>query len=357
MANPEHLALLMQGVEVWNLWREAHPSVQPDLAGADLHKCDLDVAIYTHPDVDPEDYPPDEYGRRWSADPYGVDLKGALLRGCDLRELQLTIAELDFADLSQADLSGAELELASARGACFRGADLMRTHFRSCDVSEADFSDARMADTIVSDVDLSLAIGLEDVDHRSPSLIAVDTLIKSRGDLPKAFLQGAGFPDSFISNLKTLIGAMDDPSQFHSCFISYSVTDQSFCDKVYEELRTNHLRVWRFAEDATWGKPIWREIDIGITTYDRVIVICSKNSLQSGPVLREIERALQREDREGKNVLFPIRIDNYLFDEWNHPLKGDVVAKVVGDFIGWDQDAKKQKTAFERLLKGLRAEA
>ena len=129
---------------------------------------------------------------------------------------------------------------------------------------------------------------------------------------------------------------MDDPIQFNSCFISYSVSDQSFCDTVYAELRTNHLRVWRFAENATWGKPMWSEIDHGITAYDKVMVICSRNSLQSGPVLREIERALQREDREGKNVLFPITNRRYLFDEWNHPRKADVLAKVVGDFRGRD---------------------
>jgi uncharacterized protein YjbI with pentapeptide repeats len=180
MANAEHLAILKQGVEVWNLWREAHPDVQPDLTGADLHKCDLDVAIYTHPDVDPEDYPPDEHGVRWSADPYGVDFKRALLRDCDLSKLRLGLAELEFADLSNADISGAELDFASAKGACFRGADLMRAHFRSCDLAEADFSGALMAETILSDTDLSLAKGLESVDHRSPSLIAVDTLIKSR---------------------------------------------------------------------------------------------------------------------------------------------------------------------------------
>lgn len=357
MANAEHLALLIQGVEVWNLWRESHPEVQPDLVGADLHEYDLDVAIYTHPDVDLEDFPLDEFGRRWSADPYGINLKEALLRDCDLRELQLTLAELDFADLRQADLSGVELELASARGACFKGAELMRTHFRSCVLSNADFSDARMSQTIMSDIDLSLTIGLENVDHRSPSLIALDTLIKSRGNLPAEFLRGTGFPDSFIANVKPLIMAMDDPIQFHSCFISYSVIDQMFCDMLYTELKRNHLRVWRFAEDATWGKPVWAEINRGITTYDKVIVICSRRSLQSGPVLREIERALQREDREGKNVLFPVRLDDYLFNEWNHPRQSDVVTKVVGDFSGWNQDAKKQKIAFDRLLKALRAEA
>lgn len=31
MANPEHLDILSQGVEVWNEWRQSHPDVKPDL--------------------------------------------------------------------------------------------------------------------------------------------------------------------------------------------------------------------------------------------------------------------------------------------------------------------------------------
>ena len=82
------------------------------------------------------------------------------------------------------------------------------------------------------------------------------------------------------------------------------------------------------------------------------MVICSKDSLQSVPVIREIERALQREDREHKNVLFPIRIDDYLFDEWDHARKADVVSKVAGDFRGWDSLATYSK-AFPRFLDAL----
>ena len=31
MANPEHLEILKQGVDVWNRWREENPEVKPDL--------------------------------------------------------------------------------------------------------------------------------------------------------------------------------------------------------------------------------------------------------------------------------------------------------------------------------------
>jgi hypothetical protein len=68
------------------------------------------------------------------------------------------------------------------------------------------------------------------------------------------------------------------------------------------------IRCWLFAEDATWGERVWSEIDKSIRVHDKVVVICSKNSLRSEPVLREIERALQREDQERRNVLYPVRI-------------------------------------------------
>jgi hypothetical protein len=82
------------------------------------------------------------------------------------------------------------------------------------------------------------------------------------------------------------------------------------------------------------------------------VVVCSKHSLQSPPVIREIERALQKEDREHRNVLFPIRIDDYLFDEWDHPRKADVVRVVAGDFRGWENHATYAK-AFPRFLDAL----
>lgn len=36
MANPEHLAILKQGVSKWNEWRKENPEVEPNLSYADL---------------------------------------------------------------------------------------------------------------------------------------------------------------------------------------------------------------------------------------------------------------------------------------------------------------------------------
>ena len=100
---------------------------------------------------------------------------------------------------------------------------------------------------------------------------------------------------------------------------------------------------------------MWGEIDRGIRVYDKLVVVCSQDSLQSPAVLREIERALQREDREKKNVLFPIRIDDYIFDGWEHERKADLIKKVIGDFRQW-KDPVAYAKALERLLRDLKSE-
>jgi hypothetical protein len=75
-----------------------------------------------------------------------------------------------------------------------------------------------------------------------------------------------------------------------------------------------------------------------------------------------MERALGREDAEHKNVLFPIRIDDYIFARdakgnqlWRHPRRVDVLSKIIGDFRDWDTDPTKYAKSFNKLLEGLQA--
>ncbi len=123
---------------------------------------------------------------------------------------------------------------------------------------------------------------------------------------------------------------------------------------MYTDLQAKGVRCWLFTEDAKWGETVWGEIDRSIRIYDKLVVVCSEYSLQSPAVLREIERALQREDRKKKNVLFPITIDDYIFDKWEHERKADVLSKVVGDFRKWKDHDAYQKSLV-KLLKDIQA--
>jgi hypothetical protein len=44
MADPEHLALLAQGLKPWNVWRTEKPSIRPDLGAAKLIGANIGAA-------------------------------------------------------------------------------------------------------------------------------------------------------------------------------------------------------------------------------------------------------------------------------------------------------------------------
>lgn len=361
MSNPEHLAILKQGVEVWNLWREENASLRPDLSDADLTEFDLDVAIYAHPKADPTDYPPDENGIRYSADPYGVDLKGAVLRNAKLRGLNLTLSEFDGADLSGAELGGANIRMASFRGAILRKANLHDTFFSDCDFTATDFTDAWMYDATFKDIDVSVANGLQGVDHHGPSTIAIDSLVKSKGNIPIEFLRGAGIPEPFILHLKALIGAME-PIQFCSCFISYSTHDQEFANRLYANLQSQGVRCWFAPHDVKGGQKLHEQIDEAIRVYDRLLLILSEASMSSEWVKTEIANTRQREIREKRQMLFPISVVPLeKIKEWNafdadtgNDSAREIPEYFIPDFSNW-KDRDSYQAAFQRLLRDLKA--
>ena len=356
MANEEQLAILKQGVKVWNEWRRNNPAALIDLGWADLNSSVLGRADLGFADLN---------GTNLKL----ADLSGAMLRNSKLESAKFNQANLideslmgenlKFSDLTDANLSrtflGAEANLMYSRlvRTNFTQAQLLGAILSYAKLDEADLSQAAINNVAFGSVDLGTVRGLESVIHLGPSIIGIDTIYKSKGNIPEGFLRGCGVPEDMIAYARSLRGRAID---FYSCFISHSAKDKRFCERLYADLQAKGVRVWYFPEDAKWGETVWGEIDRSIKIYDKLIVVCSENSLQSGPVNREIERALNREDKEGKGILFPIRIDDYIFDHWDNERKTDVVRKVVGDFSSWDEDAAKYDKAFERLLKGLQAE-
>jgi len=326
MANPKHLEILMQGVASWNRWRMNNPGLVPDLVEAQLSAANLAGANLVMANLA-------------GANLAGANLGKAGLSGADLREADLSKAELWGADLRGAKLGDANLSAVDFTGANLRGAHL----------GGADLTGAIILSTTFGDDDMSHTKGLETAHHGGPSTIGIDTIYKSKGKIPEVFLRGCGVPEDFIVFMKSLVGK---PLEFYSCFISYSSKDKDFAQRLYADLQAQNVRCWEFDENAKWSEPVWSETDRSIRLYDKLVVICSENSLQSQPVIREIERALRREKREKKNILFPVRTDDHLFDQWDHPRKAEVVSKIVGDFRSWKNPDDYSK-AFKRFLDAL----
>jgi uncharacterized protein YjbI with pentapeptide repeats len=271
-----------------------------------------------------------------------ADLSGAPLSGADLRGALLSRANLRAADLSGADLRGADLSEAHLRKADLSGVCVFRTNF--------------------GDVDLSEVKGLETIKHAGPSTVGVDTIIKSKGKIPEAFLRGCGVPDVWITNIPALLGAMQ-PIQFYTCFLSHSSTDKDFARRLRSRLRDEGLRVWFDEVDMQSGKKLHEQIDEAIRIHDKLLIVLSADSMNSEWVKTELRKAFKQERREGKRKLFPIGLVPYsavkdweCFDaDHGKDLAVEVREYFIPDFTNWkDEDAFE--AAFAKLLRDLKAE-
>jgi hypothetical protein len=110
-----------------------------------------------------------------------------------------------------------------------------------------------MARTTFGNIDLSEVKGLEKVIHIGPSIVGIDTIYKSKGEISEAFLRGAGVPDLLIDYLPSFT---QQPIQFYSCFISYSSNYTDFAERLYANLQSTGVRCWFAPEDLQIGERI-----------------------------------------------------------------------------------------------------
>jgi hypothetical protein len=189
--------------------------------------------------------------------------------------------------------------------------------------------------------------------HRGPSTVGIDTIYRSKGQIPEVFLRNAGVPEPFIVQMKALVGAME-PIQFYSCFISYSSNDEDFVERLHADLLSKGVRCWFAAEDLKIGDRFQQSIEESIRVYDKVMIVMSEASVKSRWVEREVNAARERKDRETKPVLFPIRIDDAVMNA-PQPWAADVRrTRHIGNFCDWHQHPA-YRTAFDRLLRDLKA--
>lgn len=132
MANPEHLEILKQGVDIWNKWREENPNTIPDLKEADLKKTFLEKINLQ------------------KAELTGVDLRNAKMQGADFRAATLFMAKFQGADLIDVKFQKAELPMAKFQGATLRLANFTEAMLFEANFTEADLRWANFKNAILT---------------------------------------------------------------------------------------------------------------------------------------------------------------------------------------------------------------
>jgi Pentapeptide repeats (8 copies) len=131
MANDEHVALLKQGVDTWNAWRDENPDIRPDLMCGQLLQANLIGANLSSTNL-------------IGAILIGAYLTEANLIGADLSGADLMGAKLGKAQLREANLAGANLSMATLTEANLIGADLGASTMLNADLTDADLTGCRI---------------------------------------------------------------------------------------------------------------------------------------------------------------------------------------------------------------------
>lgn len=112
MPNAQHVAILDEGVKVWNRWRKNNPDEEPDLSSLNLREEDLRGINF-----------------------FLANLRGVNLIGADLSGANLIRADLFKADLREANLFRTQLLEADCREVKLNRASLVKTNLRGADLT------------------------------------------------------------------------------------------------------------------------------------------------------------------------------------------------------------------------------
>ena len=351
MENYPFLELLRQGPLAWNGWRRNNPHIAPnvyeaDLSGFDLEGANLDDTVLFEAVLANTSFA-------------GASLRRAVLQGADLRG-----ANLRSADLSDADLSGTwpqdpTVRLAYPDGADLRDASLHDTVFARTMLRGCQFGGARLNRTIFSDVNLSLAQGLEDAIHEGPSQVTVSTLAQSRGVLSRAFFSKCRVPEDILRSVP-VSNPSSTPAHYDSCFISHSSKDVELAEKLAERLTNGGVSVWYDNRKIQGGRLLADQFSNAIRASDRLLLVVSESSLASEWVAYEVGEAMKRareiSDREDlrRSLLFPIRLLS--MEQFRSILEGASTygeLRVLRDFPLLDFTRWREPEWFDRACESL----
>ena len=338
MADQEHVERLKHSIYEWNMWRQGHPEIQPDLSYADLRQTRLIGAKLNKADL--------SFADLSMTDHTGVNLNRANLSFANLIHTNFNHADLSYTNLRRVNLNDAHLSDAD-----LSFADLSFTYLSHTGLGGTIFEQTRFFLTVFVGVDLSSIKRLETAIHEGPSVVHINSVTLPHDEPTRLhFLRGVGFTETQIEYLPSLLTPR--PIEYASLFISYAHQDETVAKRLYTDLRKKDVPCWFAPHDLRPGTPILRGIEEAIHWSDRFLLILSKHAVESPWIEREVDAALHQEIKRGQDVLFPICLDNAVLEShagWATRLQH----RHIGNFTGWRGETFYQE-AFATLLRHLK---
>lgn len=251
MADEEQLAILKQGIDVWNKWRERNSSIKPDLTRADLSGLNLIGANFTWVEFNSVDLSKADLSR---ANLDKANLCNANLNEANLQEVtavmtEILLAKFDGANLQDSNFSGSDLRGTSfhrayLKGAKFIQAKLNGVNFNESDLSSAKFTKANLTSSSINNsnldsADLSLSICIE------TSFVGSD-LSKSNfreGDFNKADFTNAKLEKSNFSEANLEATNLTSANLYQAIFYKANLCKANLSKATLNRAELTHARL------------------------------------------------------------------------------------------------------------------
>ena len=337
-----------------------------DLSNADLHDAILPNANLANANL-------------WSCGFIGACMSGANLEGANvhgnyffnadltranLQGAKIYLANFDRANLSEVNLQGTDvyqtrlkntkLIWANLQGAKFATSSLEQADMRWACVDGADFSKGSMGGTMLSDVDLSKAKGLDDMYINSPLVIDFSTLYKSNGQIPEIFLRRAGVPEEMINMFEKSAGKF----KLTRTYIAFVNNDHEQMKHLKDDLIDSGIHCWPYNLDAVshWMLKGAGLFEYWYRTWDRLIVICSREAFGHQYLIDALNKEHKLELESNRDdMLVPVCLDDETIAIWNEYNGSNDPKKKIYDFRQW-QEPEAYKKALQELIDDLKAE-
>lgn len=257
--------------------------------------------------------------------------------------------------------------------------DSEKIDFKDCVIKESSFDRIDFTKSVFRHCSLSLiqisscelSSDTFDYSNKTPgnefNMIDIRTILNSP-TIEKTVLENIFGINS--SDIKEYLIDLTSKIEFQSIFISYSFKDKQFAKTINEILNRRGIMTFLWEYDSPGGKSLKNIMTSNIKDKDRVLFIASKDSIKSKACQFELSKGREKQEITWNDVLFPIHIDNFLFDlekEQIRPIENqDEYWKNIeelrklnsldfSEFVNPDsRDEHKFEKLIYRLIKGLR---
>jgi len=185
----------------------------------------------------------------------------------------------------------------------FTDVDFSNSKFEKCNLSSNSFINCNLGQNLFSIYN--------EVPAKEFNYIDIHTILESPTQDEHVLKKIFGISGSEI---KEYLYGLVYEIEFQSIFISYSFEDREFAKIINDELLAKGIMTFLWEKDAPGGKKLTDIMSSNVKAKDRVLFIASENSLRSEACQYELSEARKKQEQIWEDVLFPIHIDDYLFE-------------------------------------------